>query len=245
MTIPLNYQTPDVGDRIALYDLDCTMFSDGGVYRFTQNVYTDSQVRWMGHWYTPIDIQCDGFELNGQGTLPRPRLSVSNVGLSLAGAVIRWNRLQGAKLTRWRTFKEYLDDGPSAGSPEEGYVHYLPDIYILSRMTDNSKLLISWELRSPLDFMGQKIPKRQMLRDTCVHIYRYYDRDRADFRYAKATCPYALEEEGAYFTAMREPTTKEFDQCGKSLDDCKLRYPGEAVLPALLNPGLARTRIYK
>jgi len=184
-------QKLDVGQYIVLFALDARMLGDT-VYYFTQGVYTTGVVRWRSLSggivdYTPIDIKAEGFEVTGQGTLPRPKLSISNVSKTLLGAANTYDGLLGAHLYRYRTLKKYL-----VGEPKEDLnAHWPVDIYEVERKTTQNKFMIEWELKALLDNQGRKIPKRQVIRDTCEHRYRIYR--GSGFVYTKATCPYADE----------------------------------------------------
>ncbi|MHC1728582.1 MAG: phage minor tail protein L [Syntrophobacteraceae bacterium] len=184
-------QKLDVGDYIVLYMLDARALGDD-VHYFTQNVFSDRIVQWRNINeppgivdYTPIDIEATGFEVTGQGTLPTPTFSISNVGMALLGAVITWNGLLGALVYRYRTLKKYL-----VGEPGQDLTAYWPpDIYEIERKIEQNKFKVSWELKALLDNEGRKIPRRQALRDACEHRYRIWT--GGAFSYVNATCPYS------------------------------------------------------
>ena len=91
-----------------------------------------------------------------------------------------------------------------------------------------------------MDYEGTYLPKGQVLRDTCTHIYRVYT--DGEFVYTNATCPYT----GAnYFKRDGSSTeTASEDVCGKKYSDCKLRYPLKSdVLPTRAFPNVARIRV--
>jgi len=234
MPIASDIQKPDVGEFITLFDLDTTMLG-GGVYHFVQAILTQNEVaRWRGNAYTPIDIEAEGFEVSGQGTLPTPKLRISNVNKAMSAAIIGFGDLLGSHVTRWRTLKKYFDNG----STPDPNAHFPTDLYVVQRKSAHNKHLIEWELSSVLDYEGQKLPRRQILRDTCTHFYRYWT--GTGFSYAKATCPYSGVN---YWNAKGESTTGAFDRCGRRLSDCKLRFP-DGPLPTSAFPGVSRTRIY-
>jgi lambda family phage minor tail protein L len=235
MTIAADVQKPDPGDRIELFELDCTSLG-GGVYRFTKNIFVDRPVLWRGQTYTPMPIEVTGYEVSGKGALPRPIFKVSNTTMALAAAVTEWNELLGAILTRWRTFKRYLDEGTNP-DPDACFP---PDIYILKRRTKQNRRVIEWELGAFMDFEGKKLPRRQVLRDTCTLTYRFYQSATNNFDYADVDCPYVAVR---YYDELGQETTKDKDKCGRNLGDCKLRFPGKQPLPAFLFPGVARTRV--
>lgn len=59
--------------------------------------------------YARYPIQASGFDKTGNGSIPRPKLTMGNIG-GIVGALAKdYNDLVGAKLTRTRTFARYLD----------------------------------------------------------------------------------------------------------------------------------------
>jgi lambda family phage minor tail protein L len=235
MPIESDVQRPDPGDRIELFDLDCRSLG-GDVYRFTKSIFASQPVVWRGYTYTPMNVEITGFEINGKGTLPRPLMRISNTTMALSAAVLEWNELLGAVITRWRTFKKYLDQGTNP-DPDACFP---PDIYIVRRRTKQNRKLIEWELGAFMDFEGKKLPRRQILRDTCTLTYRVYKSDTDSFDYTDVDCPYVA---ATYYDDLGQATTKNADKCGRGLNDCKIRFPGKQPLPAFLFPGVARVRV--
>lgn len=63
-----------------------------------------------GEIYQALPITAEGFELTGKGTLPRPKLAVSNIAGTISTLLTTLPEgLQGAKVTRIRTLGRYLD----------------------------------------------------------------------------------------------------------------------------------------
>jgi lambda family phage minor tail protein L len=231
-------QSSEPGEYVVLFDLDCTDI--GGItYYFTPNTITDAtsevstSVFFNGVEYQPLDVKLEGFEVTSEGTQPRPKISVANVNLTFASLVTSLNDLVGAKLTRRRTFKKYLDGEPEADPTAQFPV----DIYIVDRKVGHNKYMIQWELTSFLDLTGQYIPRRQILRDTCTHRYRIYS--GGSFVYTGVTCPYTGTD---YFDEDGEIVVDpEDDKCGRRISDCQLRYPLDTdELPTRAFPGVAR-----
>lgn len=218
---------------VELFTIDATNLG-GGIHRFTTTP-TETPLVWGGNSYPFYPVETSGWEWNGRGALPTPTLTVSRVNNVFHALTVTYNDLLGAVVTRHRTFRRYLDDG---SSPDTSM--YLPfDVYRIERKTQATKLAISWELSAYLDQEGQNIPRRQVLRDTCLHRYRKYNAVSGLFDYSKATCPYAG---AACFDRQGNTTTDPNDSCGKRLSDCKLRFGENAELPTRKFPGVARQR---
>lgn len=225
----------NVGSIIELFDFDATSLGAEDIWYFTKSNYTDVAVRWKGNTYTPIDIIIEGFEMSGQGALPRPKISIGNVTRAMVGALISWDDLLGATVTRWKTLTKYLDNETTHDSD----AHYPPDIYTVERKISQDKNAISWELVSVLDAEGVKIPSLMILRDICMLKYRV--RQNSEWVYFDYGCPYNGDRYyDIYGNQVWSPGN---DRCGKGLDDCKLRFPGKQPLPSLLFPGVGKTRV--
>jgi len=81
-----------------------------------------NDIVWQGKTYTAIPLKAEGFEVTGQGTLPRPTISVANlngtftallalINVDSQGITLPRNTktLEGCKVTRTRTLSKYLD----------------------------------------------------------------------------------------------------------------------------------------
>jgi len=234
MTIQNDSQKLDLGDLIVLFDWDLTTLG-GGIEYFTQSCFTTTPVVWKGHTYTPIDIEADGFEVTGQGTLPRPHIKVGNAFLATSAAIIQYgDDLLGSLVTVTRTLKKYLDGQPAADSTQ----HWPLDVYQLERKTTQNKFYVEWEMTSLMDCEGRKIPGRQILRDACTHTYRRWTGTTWD--YTAATCPYVGT---GYWDVLGVICVESLDRCGKRLKDCELRFPSPLPLPTTAFPGVARVRV--
>jgi hypothetical protein len=57
-----------------------------------------------------LPIEVEGFEYSGQGTLPRPKLRISNIMGTITALILTLPEgLEGAKLTRIRTLARFID----------------------------------------------------------------------------------------------------------------------------------------
>lgn len=231
MTLSSDSQRSAPGKIVELYDLDATAIG-GAVHHFVKDTDFGEPVVWRGNAYAPLQFEADGFETNGQGTLPRPTLRVCHINTAFVATVYEFNDLVGATVTRWRTLAHYLDNGTQANGEE----YYNLDIYKIDRKSGQNKVYIEWELAAPMDQEGKKIPGRQVVRDACGKIYRVWDGSAFDYR--RATCPYTGS---VSFDASGNVTTAAGDKCGKKVSDCKRRF-GKGPLPFGGFPGVARVR---
>lgn len=238
-TIASTVQKLDPGKLIALYELDLTSIGGGYLY-FTENSTTSgTTVGLNGVTYIPIDCETEGFEFSGEGQMPRPKFRISNVQQSLVAEINAYEDLIGAPLTRRRTFAKYLDDGAAADSNAQFPI----DVWVVERKTAQNRAFIEWELSAYMDVQGTNLPKGQILRDTCLHVYRSFE--DPSFDYANATCPYTEEGVGNMFERDGTPTvTSGDDVCGKKYSDCGLRYNAKSdVLPTRAFPSVSKVRV--
>jgi len=155
------------------------------VFRFHNNVkLTSSSIFWRGKEYIAAPINADGFEVNGKGVLPTPRLSITVSDDGIAQLSLLKNRLSqlgditGAKVTRIRTFAKFLDASnfldnvsPEGFSPDPNS-EFPRDVFYIDRKSNENKNIIEYELGSILDVEGVKLPGRIVVTNSCPFIYR-------------------------------------------------------------------------
>ncbi len=184
--------------------------------------------------YPPLEVKIEGMAWTGEGKMPRPTITVSNITKVFMAEVISFNDLVGAKLTRQRTFKKYLD-GQSEADPSAAFPE---DVFYVERKLHQNKFLLQFELKAAVDIENILIPRRQVL-PICDHVYRIWT--GSAFDYTHATCPYTDVD---YYDATGVATTADQDECGKNMNDCKLRFPStnntDDQLPGRFFPGVGQ-----
>lgn len=109
-TITSEIQKLEPSAVIELFELDLTDLGDT-VYRFHAGTNgLRANVVWQGETYTAFPIEIEGFEIAGNGQLPRPKIRVANVTGAITLLALTYGDLIGAKVTRKRTLKKYLDE---------------------------------------------------------------------------------------------------------------------------------------
>jgi lambda family phage minor tail protein L len=201
---------------IELFVLDCTGIG-GSVLRFCNEVNQLQQpVVWQGLTYTPYPIKTEGWELTGNGPLPRPKVTLSNMGgmIWALSKTMTVEDFKGALFTRKRTQMRFLDAvNFTAGNALADPNSYFPDdTYIVDRRSADAYPDIQYELRSPLDLPDRKLPARMITQNVCAW-KEYRDSD----------CGYTGTN---YFDINNQPVaTPALDRCNKSYSACKLRFP--------------------
>lgn len=220
--------------KVYLYEIDATAYGDA-VLRFTPVVAGTigaQDVQFGGNIYRSVPIEATGFEWNGSGPAPRPTLSMTALDLSFLSLVVRARDLTGCPVRRIITYRKYLDDG-AAANPS---AHYPIDHYKLERKSNQNRMMLTYELSTEMDQEGKMVPGRQVIRDTCLHRFRYWANGK--WNYDGVTCPYAG---AAMYTPSGEITTDPTKaRCGKRISDCDLHFGEGAVLPMFAFPGVGR-----
>ena len=207
--------------------LDSALHGSSDIYRWHAGTNADvtGNIVFGGQTYERIPVKADGFEYTNTGTLPRPTLTVSNLGseitaiLLVVNATTKGNDLGGAEVRRIRTLKKYLD-GESAADPN---VQFPQERWFIDRKASETRDAVSFELASKFDLAGQSIPKRQLIANVC------------QWKYRSSECSYAGTN---YFDVNgNSVTTEAEDVCGKRVASCKLRFGENNELPFGSFPG--------
>ena len=221
--------------------LDATLHGSTDVYRWHNgaNAAVTGNITWNSQSYSRQPIEAEGFTYNsGEGTLPRPTLTIGNVSKSvLAGYVsvaeisallllvnetTPGNDLGGATVKRITTLKKFLD-GESAADP---HAQFPVEIWYVDRKSTENRDVVSFELASKFDLPGTTIPKRQIVASVCQWAYK------------SSECSYTGNN---YFDKNDNAVTNAADDvCGKRLTSCKKRFSG--TLPFGGFPGAGQIR---
>tara|TARA_Y100000114_G_scaffold33311_1_gene28769 strand:+ start:1435 stop:2049 length:615 start_codon:yes stop_codon:yes gene_type:complete len=147
------------------------------------NMNSNAEIIWQGNSYQRLPIKFEGAEFTGKGQIPRPTLTVANLGgITRSGSVITLtdfllivnlttphNDLMDAKLTRITTLASELDAANfSSGSNPFGTPssNELPqEIFFIDQKVLESRQVVQFELVGALDQQNVKLPRRQVTRD--------------------------------------------------------------------------------
>ena len=210
---------------IELFELQLSAAIHGATttYRFhagTNATAANGDLVWAGNSYQAFPIEAEGFEYNGNGQLPRPRIRVSNIFGTIT-AIILATPLEGAKVTRIRTMARYLDavnftGGVNPYGTPDPTAEFPREVYNIDRKSTETRDVVEFELAAAFDLAGVRAPKRQCISNVCQWVYR------------SAECSYSGT---SYFTENDVATTLANDVCGKRLSSCKARFGSTAQLP--------------
>ena len=229
------------GDLVALYVIDLSPIGVNTQFAFTPRTPKTTYLTYRGVQYAPLDVMCEGFEYNGDGTLPQPRISITNVTRIMSAAAVLYDDILGATLTRIRTYSQFLD----GGATPDGEAAYAPDIYRFHQKTEHNKKVITWTLAAAMDQEGVQLPRRQVLRDVCLWRYRRAvlnpDGSFARYDYTGVQCPYTGDQA---YDKDGNPTTPDKDSPGRHVVNCcRARFGTDAQLPFAGFPGVGRIAV--
>ena len=157
--------------------LDNALHGATTVYRFHAgtNLDANGKIVWAGNEYLRFPVQATGFAYQ-RGQLPRPTLSVSNMGTPSISAILltvnqttAGNDLTGAKVVRIRTMARFLDAANFSGATNpfgtpDPTAEFPQEIYYIDRKKAENREVVSLELAAVFDLAGIRSPKRQCTR---------------------------------------------------------------------------------
>lgn len=238
-------------------ELDATLHGSTDIYRFhagTNALNTPGDVIWNAQAYMRYPLEVEGFESSGQGQLPRPKLTVSNLASTISALLLvvnaetPGNDLIGAKLTRIRTLARYLDNvnfegGTNPSGAADPTAEFPRDIYYIARKSAENRQVVEFECAAAFDLQNVNAPRRLCINNICQWTYR-----------SAIGCGYDPTEIGPFWTAsdVSAPSIAT-DVCSKRLSSCILRFgkvavtgdvtTGSNVMTALETEELDRIRI--
>jgi lambda family phage minor tail protein L len=162
------------------------VYNDYNLYKITSDSF--GRIKWQNNFYYPFPIFAEGFEYSSAGTLPTPKVSISNLSPDYSiNSFYSYIRMQiqslgdivGGKFTRIKTFLKYLDGANFSGgynifATNTGiYEVELPkDIYYIDRKTIENQSVIEYQLNTILDVENLTLPGRTILAKKCPFQYR-------------------------------------------------------------------------
>jgi lambda family phage minor tail protein L len=131
---------------------------------------------WQGTEYLPLPVETEGFEVNANGRIARPKIKISNKDYIITDLLKGFEDLQFSRLVRKRTFVKYLDNANFAdGNPwgqSDSSAELSNDTFVLSQKTAENKLYVEFELTSQLDIDGWDLNNRKIFSTYCGFTYR-------------------------------------------------------------------------
>jgi lambda family phage minor tail protein L len=150
---------------------DEKLYIHGGTNGINGSIY------WQGEEYVPFPIQSSGFESKGDGTLPRPKLMVSNQDFFMSNLIRRYSNLAGAKIVRKRVFLKFLDnrnfsEQRNPYGTADANAGLEDQVFFILRKSGENRAVVEFELSSPLELENVTFPKRIVMARYCSFHYR-------------------------------------------------------------------------
>ncbi|MCU6266413.1 phage minor tail protein L [Serratia ureilytica] len=249
MMLNSDLQKLEPGSRIRLIEVDGTRFG-ADILRFhcdtlpftpqelaaaggDESKLPAKSVWWQGLEYGPWPFSVEGLEISADSQGNAPKLSVANINGLISALCLQFEDMAQAKVRIHDTLVHYLDarNFPQGNSSADPLQEKLQVFYIDRKATENDEA-VEFELSSPADLRGLRIPTRQ-IHSLCTWC------SRGGYRTGKG-CDYAGSR---YFDDKGNPVDDPSqDRCGGLLSDCQKRFGEHEPLPFGGFPGAALIR---
>ncbi len=163
--------------RLTLFTLDLTPINDPVQYYFvsdTNALYQNIVFNGQTYQAFPITLKDAGYD--GQGSIVRPKLQVSNINGFVSNLLLQQQDLVGATVTWQYVFARFIDavNWPGGVSPytPDTTAAYAPETLYINRKTQENQQIVEWELTPSFDLTARRVPSRQMLANICSIRYR-------------------------------------------------------------------------
>tara|TARA_Y100000004_G_scaffold170310_1_gene205251 strand:+ start:312 stop:2504 length:2193 start_codon:yes stop_codon:yes gene_type:complete len=136
----------------------------------------NGNVTWQGTKYVALAVETEGFEQLGDRRLPRPTIRISNNNQLVTYLLQNNNDLINAKLIRKKAFVKNLDDvnfdGGNPWNQANSAAEIINEVWIIGRKRHESKMMVEFELNSPMDLESFDVNYRSVVSKYCYWQYR-------------------------------------------------------------------------
>ena len=174
-------QKQDPGSElVSLFELnfgDTTLYFHPGLDNESNVYFEEPTGDFIIREYQPFPIEMTGVDYSADGATNRPTLTVANVTIFFSDALggITNEDLIGETITVRQTLKTHLSDKTAFdATPPHGSlpIEFPKKKFIIDRVAGENALSVSFEVSSPYDLQGVKIPGRQVIGKYCSWIYQ-------------------------------------------------------------------------
>ncbi|TDB44083.1 phage minor tail protein L [Photorhabdus khanii subsp. guanajuatensis] len=153
---------------------------------------------------------------SSDGSPSQPKLTVSNINSLISSLCLKFEDMLQAKVTIFETFAHYLDaknftDGNLTANHDECFKQVF---YIDTKTSEIAGEIVEFELSSPFDLQGLRIPIRQ-IHTICTWCMRGWYRTGNGCGYSGTKY---FDKDGKPIDDLAK------DECGGLLLDCKKRF---------------------
>ena len=225
MSLNNELQKLTIPGYLYFFDLDLSGYGVAEPLRFHCNgaeeqivngrIQLNGSMTFLGNSYDFVGIDQDGIQLSSGAKVNTPTLLIANNVGGVADYVSilcrRFKDMVGAKLTI------YITTAANLNNAIDGHIK---QVWYIEQRTNETAEAVEFELSSPIDFRGIKLPTRVIM-NRCTWAMR------GDYRGEE--CGYTGTK---FFNEKGEPvSTIDQDRCGGCLSDCRLRFGRYATLP--------------
>jgi lambda family phage minor tail protein L len=121
--------------------------------------------------YTPIPIEIEGFDIQSDGALSRPKMTVANIESTFKSSIggLSFEDLVGKRITRRTTQEKYLVGNSGDSTPP---VEFPKITYVIDRISSKNVMQVEFELAAPFDLAGIRLPRRVIIGGACPWKYQ-------------------------------------------------------------------------
>lgn len=221
MSLAESIQSLDPGAIVILLEVDATDIG-GSIYRFHSGVNElGDPVVLAGNTYQPLPFLVNGVESTVKGTLPRPKLSVSNIGWVVSSMAATLDDLVGAWVSVKKILAKNLDAVNFTGgvnSSADPSAAWDDEVYVIEQKVTEDNTVVEWQLSTPMDNPGLKLPRRKIQATVCT------------WAYLGVECGW-IPAVSQYYDSNDVPCASNLDSCGHRLSSCKIRFGEYGDLP--------------
>jgi lambda family phage minor tail protein L len=177
---------------IELFVLDLTKLG-GSTFRFhNQPVDGAGTISFDSNTYQAMPIEANGFAFTGTDQPPTPTIRISSISGAITALIEQHDDLDGAQLTRIRTYRKHLGDG----SDPDGTAKFSEDVFFVNRKAGQNRNTVEFELGNSLDVDGVQVPRRRLV-PRCQAIFK--DGVNCPYVGSETTCAKTVAACEAYF----------------------------------------------
>lgn len=180
-------QAQDIGSELVyLYEIE---YAPGEIAYFHPGVdsslqeiqFRDYESPYTVRTYIALPIEMDGVEMQAEGALNRPTLTIANISNTLKTTIggTSFESLLGKRVTKRTTLRKYLFGESADSSPP---VEYPRDVFVIDRIQERNIISVTFELAAPYDIQGVDFPRRQIIGGLCPFRYQGAAKDIPEYQ---------------------------------------------------------------
>jgi len=125
--------------------------------------------------YTAIPAVLDGLEIQSDGVISRPTITIANIGTTVltSNSNFKYKDLVGQTLTKRQTLAKYLVGGSAHDDTQTNPPMELSTVkYKIDRIATESNVAVVFELAVAYDLEGIQLPRRRVVGKYCSWMYQ-------------------------------------------------------------------------